>query len=189
MDIRYSTGVTKLEIKNSTFHDMITFLEYLHFMISNQTELFKYAMWKCWACHATCPGDEDWWGEWRMVTVSLIICNLATRVRWSFSEFKRSHYIDCQVLRSGGDTHAGVEECPRETSLSLCPRLRQLASLALMATLGRMSRPGFYPRHHHVLKRRVHQFWHRSTSLFTMFGKCLPGTVSMLKGPNSTLKI
>ena len=43
-DIRYSTGVTGQEIENSTFHDMITFLEYLHFMISNQTKLFKYAM-------------------------------------------------------------------------------------------------------------------------------------------------
>ena len=167
---------------------MITFLEYLHFMISNQRKLFKYAMWKCWACHATCPGDVDWRGEWRMGTVSLIICNLATWVRWSFSEFKMSHYIDCQVLRSDGVTDAGVEVC---WETSLCPRLRQLASLesSTMATQGRMSRPGFYPRHHHVLKRRVHQFGHRSTSLFTMFGKCLPGTVSMLKGPNSTLKI
>ena len=82
---------------------------------------------------ATSPGshtiarDVDWRGEWRMVTVSLIICNLATRVRWSFSEFKMSHYIDCQVLRSDGDTDAGAEVC---WETSLCPRLRQLASPA-----------------------------------------------------------
>ena len=56
-------------------------------------------------------GDVEWWGEWRMVTVSLIICNLATRVRWSFSEFKMSHYIDCLVFRSDGDTDAEVWRC------------------------------------------------------------------------------
>ena len=119
------------------------------------------------------PGTCGLRGEWRMVTVSLIICNLATRVRWSFLEFKMSHYIDCQVFRSDRDTDTGVEECPRETSLSLCPRLRQLASLALMATLGRMSRPGFYPRHHHVLWRRLLQFGHRSTLLFIIVGEGL----------------
>ena len=111
-DIRYSTGVTGQEIENFTFHDMITFLEYLHFMISNQTKLFKYATWKCWARHATwrapppARGAVDWhWrGEWTLVTVSLVICHLATRVRWSFSVFKMSHYIDCLVFRPDRDT-------------------------------------------------------------------------------------
>ena len=94
---------------------------------------------------ATSPSSPhtSWWGEWTMVTVSLIICNLASRVRWSFSVFEMSHYIDCQVLRSGGDTHAGVEECPRETSL--CPRLRQLASPAPWRHRGGCHDPVFTP--------------------------------------------
>ena len=128
---------------------------------------------------------------WTMVTVSLVICNLATRVRWSFSEFKMSHYIDWLPGVSFGRRYwccGGVEMWGVLGDISVSA-VASARVTSIMATQGRMSRPGFYPRHHHVLKRRVHQFWHRSTSLFTMFGKCLPGIVSMLKGPNSTFKI
>ena len=57
--------------------------------------------------------DWRWRGEWTLVTVSLVICHLATRARWSFLEFKMSHYtlivwcfvwteIRMRVWRCGG---------------------------------------------------------------------------------------
>ena len=150
---------------------MITFLEYLHFMISNQTKLFKYATWKCWARHATwrapppARGHVDWRGEWTMVTVSLVICHLATRVRWSFSVFKISHYIDCLVIlmvRCGGVSLGDI-------SVSAVASARVTRVQQRSGDTGADVTTWFLHPTSSCSAERVGQFGHRSSSLFTIF--------------------